>query len=671
MPGGFVGVDVFFVISGFLITGLLLKEAEQTGTISLSAFYARRAKRILPAATLVLLASALLTYLCLPRTRWDDTATHILAAAFNVVNWVLAGSAVDYLAGDDAASPVQHFWTLAVEEQFYIVWPLLIVGAMFLSTLGRPSYFRGLDRGFNPRARLNLIRLAVVLLTVPSLIWSTYYTVAEPGAAYFVTTTRAWELGIGACVAVFATSLRRIPETAKGLLSWGGLAAITASSLFYSAETPFPGTAALLPTLGAAAIIVGGMSGRDRFAAGRLLSTSQFVWVGNISYSLYLWHWPLIVIATYVLGGLQFYQGLIVVGLSLIPAYLSYRYVEKPILAAESLKDNYGASLATGLSLILVAGIAAMSILLVPKPISTAGFVPMKPLADTGSEPVAAVIGAALLAQNPMVGQVTDTVMAFQPAALAAAKDNPVVYDQGCHQTANGTEAKSCVFGSEEGEFKIAIVGDSHAAQWVPALTEVADKHGWRMESFTKSACAFTRATLTFEGGAYDTCTQWNQAVTEALTGEQRPDFVLFTSSDYEARTPGPSSSEGLAQAWSALRAANVPFAVLADTPRPGINVPECVSANPDSLSKCAVDRLKAEQNGTPDLMYAAEAVGGVPVIDLNRMICPESRCAPIIGDVLVYRDTNHLTATYAESLAGALEAELIKLRLPTATGDK
>lgn len=662
MPGGFVGVDVFFVISGFLITGLLLKEANQTGTISLAAFYARRAKRILPAATLVLLTTALLTYLILPRTRWDDTATHILASAFNVVNWVLAGSAIDYLAGDDAASPVQHFWTLAVEEQFYIIWPVLIVGAMLISTSGRPSHFRGLASGYNPELRTALIKVAVILLTVPSLLWSAFYTEAEPGAAYFVTTTRAWELGIGAAVAVFAGSLERLPSLARGLLSWAGLAAIVAASLFYTSETPFPGSAALLPTLGAAAVIIGGMGGRDRLAAGRILCVRPMVWTGNISYSLYLWHWPLIVVATYLLEGLSFLQGLCVVVLSLIPAYLSFRFVEKPMLNSTSLKTDNAASLQIGANLMLVAGIAAVSILLIPKPVSTAGFVPQKPLAETGSKPVAAPVGAALLAQDPEVGKVTDIVAAFQPAALDAASDNPAVYDMGCHQTATGTEAKSCVFGNEASDFSIAVVGDSHAAQWVPALTDVAQKNGWRLESFTKSACSFTRATLTYEGGAYDTCTAWNQAVTTALTGPSRPDFVLVTSSDYEGRQPGLTSIEGFTDAWASLRNAGVPFAVLADTPRPGINVPECVSANPEQLSKCAVDWAKAGQNGTADLLEAAKNIGNVPVVDVNRMICPESVCAPIVGQVLVYRDTNHLTATYAKSLAGPLGTQLEKL---------
>lgn len=669
MPGGFVGVDVFFVISGFLITGLLLKEARDDGRISLSGFYARRAKRILPAATIVLLASALLTYTLLPRTRWDDTAGQILAGAFNVVNWVLAGSAVDYLAGDDAASPVQHFWTLAVEEQFYIVWPLLIVGALYISSkVGAKSEFTGLRQGFNPGLRTALVRSAVVLLAVPSLVWSIYFTVADPGSAYFVTTTRAWELGIGAIVAVFANSLSRIPKIAANLLSWAGFAAILASAAFYTSATPFPGYAALLPTLGAAAVIVGGMYGPSRGSAGLVLSTSPFTWVGNISYSLYLWHWPLIVVATYLLEGLEFYQGLIVIALSIIPAYLSYQYVEEPILKSESLKQSNALALQIGTILVSVAAIAAMAILLIPKPVSVAGFVPQAPLATTSASGNAVpVIGAELLAKDKNAGRVVDTVRAFQPAALDAAADNPVVYDRGCHQTATGTEAKSCVFGNEKSDFTVAIVGDSHAAQWVPALAVVADQNGWRMESFTKSACPFTTATLTYEGGAYEFCKTWNEAVMAQFTGKNRPDFVLVSSSDYEARMPGLSSAEGLAEAWSGLRAAKVPFAVLADTPRPGINVPECVSANPDKLSKCAVDKATADQNGLPDQQQAATALGNVPIVNLNSMICPESKCAPIVGEVLVYRDTNHLTATYSESLATALNKGLAPFKLPTA----
>lgn len=667
MPGGFVGVDVFFVISGFLITGLLLKEANETGSISLTGFYARRAKRILPAATMVLVASALLTYSVLPRTRWDDTATQIFAAAFNIVNWILAGSAVDYLAGDDAASPVQHFWTLAVEEQFYIVWPLLIVAAIFFSRKGGRSQISGLPNGFNVQRRTALIRLAVLLLTVPSLAWSIYYTAVEPGSAYFVTTTRAWELGIGAMAAVFAVRLSNLPTVWAAVLSWGGLAAIVISSTLYTSDTPFPGFAALLPALGAMSIIIGGMAGRSSLAAGRLLSLRLFTWIGDISYSLYLWHWPLIVVATYVWGGLSFAQGLLVIGISIVPAYLSYKFVEDPILKSERIKDSNSLALQLGTIFICVAGIAAVSILLIPKPVSTAGFVPMKPLADTSSPSSTPAIGAELLATDKSVGSVVDTVRAFQPSALEAVTDNPVVYDRGCHQTAPGTEPKSCVFGNAGSEFTIAIVGDSHAAQWVPALSVVAEKNSWRMESFTKSACPLTTATLTQDGGPYETCTAWNKAVLAQLTGPEHPDFVLVSSSDYDSRDANFSSEDGLAGSWFALRSAGVPFAVIADTPRPGINVPECVSANPDELSKCAVDKATADQNGLPDQMLAAAALGAVPIVNLNSMICPESRCAPIVGEVLVYRDTNHITATYSETLAGALDDALKEFHLPGA----
>lgn len=666
LPGGFVGVDVFFVISGFLITGLLLKEMTATGGISLVGFYARRAKRILPAATIVLLTVAALTYIVLPRTRWDDAASHIFASAFNVVNWTFAGSAINYLDGDDAASPVQHFWTLAVEEQFYIVWPLLLAGAIYLSRKGRRAAIERRMGKVNPERLARLTRTAVVILTFPSLFWSVYYTSASPGAAYFVTTTRAWELGIGALLAVFAGSFLMIPVRVATILSWSGLAAILGSAALYSPNTPFPGYAALLPTLGAAAVIVGGMNGLSTSGAGTLLSTKGFTWVGNISYSLYLWHWPLIVIGTYLLGGLEFYQGIIIVALSVVPAYVSYRFVEQPVLNSASLKESPGVMLQVGTIMIIVSALAAVMILLIPKPVSTAGFVPGRPLADTSENIPVAVTGAAKLEKDPTAGQVKDTVSDFQPTSLAAATDNPAVYDLGCHQTSEETEAESCVFGNEESEFTIALVGDSHAAQWVPALTTVAMNNKWRMESYTKSACPLTTATMPGETGAYEACKEWNTNVLSTLTGPSRADFVLVTSSAYNAISPQ-SSAEGLAAAWGELRNAGVPFAVIADTPRPGLNVPECVSANPRNLSKCAVEKSVADENGFQDQQKAADILGDVPLINLNKLICPESHCPAIVGEVLVYRDTNHLTATYSSSLSGAFERELKAFQLPFA----
>ncbi|TDD98819.1 acyltransferase family protein, partial [Jiangella asiatica] len=336
VPGGFVGVDVFFVISGFLITGLIVREVETTGRLRLARFYARRIRRLLPATAVVLAATAALTVAVLPPVRWAQTAGDIAAAAGYVVNWRLAGDAVDYLSADAPPSPVQHFWSLAVEEQFYLAWPLLIIAVVWAH--------RRFGRRSSPRRAL-VAGLAVI--AVPSLAWSVHLTATSPGQAYFVSTTRAWELAIGAALALAATRLARLPHRSATVAAWAGLGAIAVAALTYDATTAFPGHTALLPTLGAAAVIAAGTT-THRTSPGALLGTAPMRFIGGLSYSLYLWHWPLLMAATAGWGGLSTAQGLLVVTASIVPAWLTHRLVEAPIHHARALATHPARAFAVG-----------------------------------------------------------------------------------------------------------------------------------------------------------------------------------------------------------------------------------------------------------------------------------------------------------------------------------
>lgn len=692
LTGGFVGVDVFFVISGYLITGLLLREAITNGRISLSDFYARRARRILPAATIVLVVTLGLTALFLPPIRWEQIGTEAAGAAVYVVNWILAKN-TDYLNADVAASPVQHFWTLSVEEQFYIVWPLLLIAVLWLATRRK----KGAHSAPSQARVLGFAAVGITLILIPSLVWSIYYTDLNAAPAYFVTTTRLWELAIGAALAVFATQLTRLPDWFGYLLGWAGLAGILAASFFYTSSSPaFPGSAALLPTLSAAAVIAGGFNGRASRGVGRLLGLRPMRWIGDISYSLYLWHWPLVVVATYLLGGhLQFRWGLAVVAFSILPAWLSYRFIENPFRDWKRLKASAGRSLSAGAGLVAITLVCATVVFFMPRisaPPAVAENVKelgAEALIDQAVKPPHAVelpgeyfsaaaaggpLSEQLIASFDGLGKPVDSVEGgFLPSAIDARTDNPELYAMGCQLSEEEGTPKPCFFGDTAGKKTVMLVGDSHAAAWMPALDVLAKKHKWRLITNTKSGCSFADVPQTRFGGAFPTCDEWNQRVMDQVL-QEHPMLVVTVNAgrrgvwengaslkgDQKVQTFG----AGLHRHWAKLNKAGIPVRVIKDTPEISFDVPECVSANPQNLTKCAMPRDTAlNKRPHPEL----EALKGLPdteLIDMNDWICPDaSACPAVVGNVLVWRDTDHITATYSRTLAEPLEIGLMSTR--------
>jgi peptidoglycan/LPS O-acetylase OafA/YrhL len=648
MPGGYVGVDVFFVISGFLITGLLTTELARTGRISLVGFWARRARRLLPAAGLVLVASLLLTMAALPPIRWAATARDIVAAGLYGVNWRLAAGAGDYLNGDVAPSIVQHYWSLAVEEQFYLCWPILLL------LFGRGPVARWLG------ARRGLL-VGIGAVAALSLAWSVHLVATDPAAAFFVSTTRLWELAAGGGLALLAPRVARLPAAVGAAVGWAGLAAVLAAAAVLDAATPFPGLAALLPTLGAVALIAAGTGAGARYGPAVLLGRAAPRAVGVVSYSLYLWHWPLLVAARAVLGPLSPAVATLVVAAAAVPAVLTYRYVENPVRRAPALARP-GRAIAVGAACTALP--LAVALILVdghgdsPVPLSPAMVMP----ADRP--------GASVLADEPRGdprGAATDRVARVFPDPLHARADLPAVYGDGCHAPQTGATVLSCRYGDPGAQFTVALVGDSHAAQWTPAMQAVTAANGWRLMTYTKSACPFLALDIARDGRPYTDCAAWNARLRERLLGPDRPDLLLVANSVYRplvrGRTlTGPAGDAVVVDAarrtWGGMAAAGVATVVLRDTPRAGRDIAECASAHPDRLTRCAVARAVALAPGRTQ-ERAVAGLRGVRLVDLNDAICPTDPCAPVIGSVLVYRDGHHLTATYALSLAPRLRTAL------------
>jgi peptidoglycan/LPS O-acetylase OafA/YrhL len=661
LPGGFVGVDVFFVISGFLITGLLVGELTTTGRISIPGFYARRVRRLLPAIAVMMLVVGALAWLVLSPLRRQDTGGDVVAAGLFYANWHFAAQAVDYLASQQDPSPVLHMWSLSVEEQFYLVWPPLLMG---LYAVGRR-----LPRV--PARQLLLGGMTVVALA--SLLLSWQQTQSEAGLAYFSSFTRAWELALGGILALLTRQLRRLPRVAAALLGWFGLLAIAFATLRFTADTPFPGTAALVPTVGAAAVLAGGAA-LPHAGAARLLSTPPMRAMGQVSYGWYLWHWPLLVLAAAWVGGeLHPVAGVAVVAVAYVLATLSLRLVENPFRRSRTLASHPGRALLMGVlctALVVGTGMvlrwADRGSELAPSAALGAGVLTTSPApTHTGKKQPATTT-------TPAPPPLQTSAEAVAPSPGEARDDLPVLYGDGCHHDYSGVSASGCVFGDPKGDTTVVLFGDSHAANWFPPLEKLAEAQHWRLVSLTKSGCPAKdiEPYNSVLKRAYSECPEWRANALDRIAKEH-PDLVFTTSINgysvdqggqvLDAKDGTVAETDGWATTLRELTERAASVALLRDTPDMGEDVAGCVSANLDHLDRCAVARKKAIVSGQSDEL-AQDQLGALPglhYLDLNDSVCPGTRCPAVIGNVLVYRDKDHLTATYATTLAPVLLAQL------------
>lgn len=655
--GGYAGVDVFFVISGFLITGLLLREAESKGRISLVDFYARRSKRLLPAASVVLLVTVGLSRWVAPALDRPVFALDAVAAAAYFVNWRFAERSVDYLAEDVGRSPALHFWSLSVEEQFYLIWPLLIIGATALARRTKRS----------PRIT-TAVALSVVL--VPSFAWSVSFTRQSAGEAFFVTTTRLWELSIGALLLLSLPSIQRIPKRLAAPVGWLGAVLIAGSAVLFNNETAWPGFWAAFPTVGTALLILAGSTEAET-RLGHLLAARPMVWVGRRSYSIYLWHWPLVVVGQdwLKLEGIPWGSTLVLA--SLIPAWLSYRFLERPLHYSVVLAQHPLATLSLGANLSLVAVVAGLVSSREPGAIAGAGgTLEVKVL--RGKVVVKPKnLGAGALGNRPQsspAGKVRNSYSNIVPPPNGAKNDIPRAYALGCQATFPDETPKWCEIGDVKAKRRAVVLGDSMVLQYFEALDAAGKALGWRMSTATKSSCASSDAIVTREGIPYEACTRFNEEVMRQL--EADPPLVVITAQDTSTGyMPGQKPVRtrdgmvnGLVSRWARLQRLGTKVVVVLDNPHPkrGNHVYKCMMKHPKQASRCAFDRKQGVgDSGAVAQKKAAGKLSGVHVIDLTRYVCPRSKCAPVIGGVLVYRHGAHVTNTYVKTLTPLLTDRL------------
>jgi peptidoglycan/LPS O-acetylase OafA/YrhL len=648
LPGGFAGVDVFFVISGYLITGHLWRGYAQTGKVGLADFWGRRARRLIPAAALVLTVTWIASRIIEPATQLANTAQQILASALYYQNWQLSSDAVNYFKSDDAATPVQHFWSLSVEEQFYIVWPLLFLLAAFLTAM-----FATRLAARRTRTRGVAVGVLTATLVIASLAYSIHETNANAPAAYFMTTTRMWELGAGGLLALAPARLTRALAR-QGWLGWVGLAVVIESAFLLNGSMAFPGALALLPVLGAVALIAGG-SAQGRNGPSWLTSARLMVFTGGISYSLYLWHYPLINLYTDWRGrapGLL--SGPAILAVSVLLAWLTKTLVEDKVRLAPFIARHKWRSLAVALVAVVPVTLAAVYIAAEPGPWNgTLG--PDYPGA-------AALTGA--------VSNVPVAPILKPPDPISATLDQT----GGCLDDFGASTPKECVFGDTANPvLTVALVGDSAAGEWFDALNAIAVRRHWKLVTELHSSCPWSSTlVLNWNGiGELTACQAWGKTVLHDLITTIRPNVVITTDYPSLLSTPdhpvnaSPAAmaeiGAGMAQYWTQLAAAGISVTPLKESPDLVEDVPTCVDQHPSDLAQCDVPVSTAILRDSPVTDAAKLMNGKVTVVNANSLICGPRVCAPVVGNVLVYGDRHHLTGPYSKSTAPFLEPLLLK----------
>jgi len=586
--GGFIGVDIFYVISGFLITGLLLREIERTGTINFKEFYARRFKRLLPTSFFVLLVTAVASWLLIPATMRSSLGRDIIAASLYVSNYLFAWWQADYQNLDATPSPVIHYWSLAVEEQFYLIWPLLILFFFIAATK------------FNRKILLTFLVAAVTAL---SFIFSIYQTETSPIWAFYSLPTRAWELGLGALLVLLP------PIKTKKLVGLLGFIFIIVSAFIFGETTAFPGVNAVLPVLGTV-MLISTINSWPPFL-NDVANSRMFQWLGEISYPLYLWHWPLLVLpSTYFARPLAIYERILAIIATIILADLTHRFIEEPFRKHK-----------TEPTLVF----------------KRSGVITL----------VSVLIGSAIIFSS---SDKIDVSGINGAVSLAQIKARPLVYDDGCHANYAQTKSDKCEYADTKSDKTMVLYGDSHAAQWFPALVEIASRSGYRLISLTKSACPSVDTVRLDQGGfKMSRCKQWRINTIKRIQ-EINPDVLIMSSFQYFAQPPRFTDREqwwndGQRKLLTEVKNISPHLIYITDTPHPLRDIPACLANY--SISKCNTTQRSEDLS-----------ISGFNVINPNSWLC--SRVCPAVKDgVVAYRDASHISVDIAIALIPRLTQAL------------
>jgi len=662
--GGYVGVDVFFVVSGFLITSLLVAEKDSTGKVSLGAFYARRARRILPVSALVAVATLLGSWVWLEPLRLRSLSRDVLAVALFSSNFVFAHRGADYLQAALPPSPLQHYWSLAVEEQFYLVWPalvMLVCVGMGTRTMRNVRLRVGISAGVAAVASF----IACMALMNSSQPW-----------AFFSPHTRAFELAIGALAAVVPVGAAVKVLRINAATAWCGLAVIIATVTLFSDTTTFPGPWAIVPVIATAFLLRGGNA--TPWAPDALLRFSPLQWLGSRSYSAYLWHWPVLIIAASALNKkLSVFEGLICLMMSLALSELSYRFVENPVRRNRNITGLRAVVLAVSLIAVvsgsavlaqnnqpkLSAGIQATTPTLseaststVDPSVSTTTF-PTEPELPGPGAPIDAIVQA--MAATGLPSNITPTIQ-------GALNDMPKIYNNNCHAGFSTVRPKNCVYGDASSSTIIGLYGDSHAAEWFPAFEKIAIKRHWKLITYTKRGCppADIPTYSKVLGKIYKECAPWRANVLKQMVADGvQVVFVAHFDRLLSASTRVPMWQKewrvAMQSTIDALKAKGITPVLMEDTPYPGQDVPTCLSRHYTNVQLCNPIISSAYRDDMHQMLQDFD-VAKVHVLWTRQWFCTDAGCPTVVGNILVYRDDNHMTVTFSSFIAPLLDASIV-----------
>lgn len=644
LAGGFVGLEMFYVLSGYLITGLILEEIRRTGSLSLLRFYARRARRLLPLATTVLAVTLVASTLLFGSLRAYGVAQDVVAAALYYSNWHFIASSTDYFRFDGpTVSPVQHFWSLSFEEQFYVAWPLLVVGALWL----------GRRAGMRPKA---LLWTAVGALGGASLGYSVWFSPLDPQVAYFSTLTRVWEIAVGVALALALPRVLRLSRRLSAALAAGGLAVVLWSATAYEPGSAYPGWLALLPTLATAAVIVAGTATVASWPV-RLLCARPLQHAGKVSYAWYLWHWPALTLAGELFGGLTTLGRVAVTAFAWVPTIISHHLIEERFRRSRALARRPRRAVGVGIACSAAAVLLALVV---------AGAQPSVPTAR------GAVAGAEAMRKSESKRSLQRSARAVRPNPRDAEKDREAPYRR-CHVKegmSRPSPGAACVFGNRSSGATVVNVGDSHGLMFFPAVAGVARRRSWRLVNLTRAGCVLADVDYN------DLCDPWRESTLRRIERERPKLVVVSTATDggntnpsrYAVRRRGRRLTRGQSEAYlergfartlRRLQATGAKVVLVRDIAWAPKGIVQCVADHLEDLRRCAF-RKRRKLRLAFDLK-AARTVPGVKVVDPLKVICLRRLCPAVIGNALVYRNQYHVTATFAATMTPWLARRLPK----------